>query len=84
MMSSSSSSGHGAPDSLEKPRLDQREVVLVDDPALVDALQEAYLEVVRRGEDGSLFVRGIKDAPDSPRSWPTWKRCKSTATESTT
>lgn len=60
---------------IEKPQVELKEKVLIEDSKLASAIKDAYAEVVRKGEDGSLIIRGTKDDPASPRNWKTWKRC---------
>ncbi|KAL8280491.1 hypothetical protein RQP46_007139 [Phenoliferia psychrophenolica] len=36
--------------------------------------QTAVVDVSRRGEDGTLFIRSTEGDPDNPREWPSWKR----------
>lgn len=43
-------------------------------PDVSDALREAGVALVDRGEDGKLYIRSNVDDPQNPRNWPKWKR----------
>lgn len=43
-------------------------------PDVSDALREAGVALVDRGDDGKLYIRSNVDDPDNPRNWPKWKR----------
>jgi hypothetical protein len=45
----------------------------VDSPALSKAIGEAHA-VISHTADGKIFVKSAKGDPESPRSWPNWKR----------
>jgi hypothetical protein len=42
--------------------------------SLLDALSEAHAVVTHIGDDGKIFIDSAEGDPDSPRSWPAWKR----------
>lgn len=43
-------------------------------PDVSDALRDAGVALVDRGDDGKLYIRSNVDDPDNPRNWPKWKR----------
>jgi hypothetical protein len=48
-----------------------------DDVADGDAVRKAITEagaIISHTADGKIFLRSAKGDPDSPRSWPNWKR----------